>query len=271
MLCRKNELLEHQQQCDFASAPCLNAGCGEQVCARSMPRHKEQCLMENVRCPNRGCPQSHLRKGLSAHQDQCAFRVVPCGFHKYGCMAKGSIAVIEEHTVVAIHEHMLLVCNILDYHHRRQLHEKRISCPKKKFKCIVHHFVQLVKKQVIDVDLDFSWKLKIWPNGEDRRHRGYVSIRLFSREASPTFRVEGPYTLCIVNHLTSAKNIVKMTEATSREWADSVRGWGFPAFAKVEDILNPEIGFLNNDQLVVEVEVMVSSAIETVEYQNAAE
>ena len=33
-----------------------------------------------------------------------------------------------------------------------------------------------------------------------------------------------------------------MTEATSREWADSVRGWGFPAFAKVMAGLKRGVG-----------------------------
>ena len=36
-------------------------------------------------------------------------------------------------------------------------------------------------------------------------------------------------------------------------------------------MLNPEIGFLKDDKLVVEVEVLVSSALEIVEYHGEAD
>eukprot|EP00667_Euglena_gracilis_P010559 EG_transcript_10764 len=267
-ICRYNELGEHHRQCDFMPLQCPNEGCLEQVCARSLARHKGHCMVEVVKCPNKGCTQMLTRRAMRAHQEQCAFRVVLCMFHKYGCVAKGSVKAMDDHMKSSASEHMLLLCNILEYQQHRFDHEKRVSCPHKEFKCIISNFVSLAKKQVIDIDLDCSWKLKIWPNGEDKRHKGYVSIRLFSREASPNFKVEGPYTLRIVNHLDRSRSIVKMTEALSREWADSIRGWGFPAFAKVEDVVNPQTGFLKEDDLVVEVEVTVNSAVEIVEFHD---
>ena len=41
-----------------------------------------------------------------------------------------------------------------------------------------------------------------------------------------------------VNQFDYSKSILKMTEATSRFWADSVRGWGFPAFVKVSPFVS---------------------------------
>jgi len=266
VVCRANEVADHQPLCDFMPVECGNEGCGEPVSRRSLLRHKDHCAAEPIRCPHKGCPHACLRRDLRPHLDLCPFRVALCPFAKYGCAARGSVEAMEDHGRAATVEHLALLCAVLDVHQARQVQEKRVSCPRKKFKCVINNFTALAKKQVIDVDLDCSWKLKVWPNGEDKRHRGYVSIRLFSREASPTFKVEGPYTLRIVNHLDSVKSIVKMTEAMSREWADAVRGWGFPAFAKVEDVLDPSVGFLKDDQLVVEVEVLVSATLETVEY-----
>eukprot|EP01006_Ploeotia_vitrea_P024473 TRINITY_DN57284_c0_g1_i2.p1 TRINITY_DN57284_c0_g1~~TRINITY_DN57284_c0_g1_i2.p1 ORF type:complete len:444 (+),score=40.50 TRINITY_DN57284_c0_g1_i2:41-1372(+) len=265
-LCRACEVAEHQKDCDFRLVSCPNEGCQELISVCSTEKHKEMCLQEYIKCPHEGCSEFHLRKNMTSHQQNCPLRVVPCAFTKYGCQEKGTVAYIDEHVSKAINDHMMLLLNAVEYANARQTTEKKVYCPKKKFKCIINNFDRLAKKQVIDVDLDTSWKLKIWPNGEDKRHKGYVSIRLFSREACATFKVEGPYTLRIVNQTDNSKSIVKMTEATSREWADSVRGWGFPAFAKVDDVLDPEFGFVKDNKLMVEVEVMVQSVIEVVDY-----
>eukprot|EP00996_Jenningsia_fusiforme_P000623 NODE_1561_length_1494_cov_35.323183_g1408_i0.p1 GENE.NODE_1561_length_1494_cov_35.323183_g1408_i0~~NODE_1561_length_1494_cov_35.323183_g1408_i0.p1 ORF type:complete len:447 (-),score=85.94 NODE_1561_length_1494_cov_35.323183_g1408_i0:154-1398(-) len=266
VLCRDNEAAEHRRGCDFKLVSCPNEGCDEQISIRSFEKHKESCLMETVTCPNDGCSERLLRKTLRTHQEQCAYRIIICDFHKFGCMEQGNITAMEEHKRNACHEHLVLVCGALHLLEHKGSQGRKINCARKKFRCVVHNFDRLAKKQVIDVDLDASWKLKIWPNGEDKRHKGYVSIRLFSREASPGFRVEGPYTLRVVNQGDAAKNIVKQTEASSREWADAVRGWGFPAFAKVDEVLDTDFGFLKDGCLVVEVEVCAQSILEIIDY-----
>ena len=265
-LCRKLDYARHQQECDHRLVACTNEGCDERVSLRSLDKHYETCLFETIQCTNEGCSELLKRHDMNAHSMSCPYRVLACPYHTCGCPQKGNKQQIEEHIKLATTEHLMLLANAIDLLPQKQVSERRAVCPTKRFKCIVHNFDHLAKKQVVDIDLDPSWKLKVWPNGEDKRHKGYISIRLFSREASPRFKVEGPYTLRIVNQLDYSKSILKMTEASSRSWADSVRGWGFPAFVKVEDVLDSELGYLKDNKLLVEVEVVVNSIIQIVEH-----
>eukprot|EP01079_Euglenida_sp_SAG-EU17-18_P009002 gene9002-1615_t len=134
------------------------------------------------------------------------------------------------------------------------------------FRVVLHEFTVAMKQPVIDLDLDGSWYgIFTIPLSAVTLTAGYISIRLFSREASSAFKIEGPYTLRIVNK-DPLKHVTKQTEASSREWADSIRGWGFPAFSKVEDISEPSAGFLADNKVIIEVEVNVASIVETVDF-----
>jgi len=266
VVCHKKELPDHQAECPFRLVSCGNEGCDEQVSLRSVPRHVDLCLCETVQCENEGCPEYLPRKAMLLHTAHCPQRVAPCPFGKYGCQEKGRLSFIDDHVHAAQSDHLLLLFAGLEGIQRQQAAERRLACPKKRFKVVVHNFDEVAKRQVIDIDLDPSWKLKVWPNGEDKRHAGHISIRLFSREASSTFKVEGPYTLRIVHQGEYQRSITKATEAVSRFWADAIRGWGFPAFVKVDDVLSPDSGFLKDNTLVVEVEVTVSNVLEIVEY-----
>ncbi|KAI4372691.1 hypothetical protein MLD38_010891 [Melastoma candidum] len=103
-----------------------------------------------------------------------------------------------------------------------------------------------------------SWKLKVFPQGNKAENGKLLTIFLElvgASSFSPKRKLYAEYNLRVVDQL-NANN----RERKVKHWfSSSYPNWGYPNFMPLEDLHQPVKGFVYNDSLIIEAEILIVS------------
>nr|XP_023901252.1 MATH domain and coiled-coil domain-containing protein At3g58260-like [Quercus suber] len=104
---------------------------------------------------------------------------------------------------------------------------------------------------------DSKWKLKVHPKGDSIVEKRAISVYLWLCDCLPTEQnVFAEYKLRIRDQIKG-----KHKEKRAEDWFPSSDGWGYPEFLLLKDLNNASKGFLVNDTVLVEAEIIVMSKL----------
>ncbi|OMP08754.1 TRAF-like family protein [Corchorus olitorius] len=105
-----------------------------------------------------------------------------------------------------------------------------------------------------------TWNLKVCPKGDSTgKEKAYLSVYL-CHESNNQERVYAEYKLRVKNQLDSKKS----EEIKDKEWfGPSAKGCGYCTFISLEDLRDKSKGYLVDDKLIVEAEIVMTSVTKT--------
>jgi len=104
---------------------------------------------------------------------------------------------------------------------------------------------------------DESWYLQIYPGGSNESE-GFISLYLYRKSASEK-GIETKYKFSLYNYLENKFTFVNSGLSTFSRISPI---WGYSKFVKKAKLIDPKNGYIENDQIIIEVEVQVKKPVE---------
>lgn len=98
----------------------------------------------------------------------------------------------------------------------------------------------------LDHTLNFLWRLKIYPRGYSKAKGQYLSMYVQARSASKQVSLDVPakFDIFLINRKDPTHTITFSSEHRFKDESDH---WGFHRFLQLPQLLNPAVGFLDDD------------------------